>query len=257
MDFCVWAPWVFSALAGLIGWLFRGWYDDRKLDELYKKLQLKDDDIYHLHEAHELLLRDKERQIGDLNAEKEVQQKSIGELQLQLSQSEESTKTLLSQVVREKKKKSGKQRQSKKQKTAVLRNIEQLPFAKTDIIESEPVAGDSPEIETNGKSEELKTVETDRESQRSETVTPPLSDHDREIRRLRKEIRRLKSRLKKLKRKKKIIKEIPVTIRKTVLIKESLDKERLNEVLDEIPIIKTKETVRKKKKKGKPRIVKR
>ena len=45
-SFCLWAPWVFSALAGILGWLLRWWYDDREFNAYESIIKTKDADVY-------------------------------------------------------------------------------------------------------------------------------------------------------------------------------------------------------------------
>ena len=238
----MWAPWLFSALAFLIGWLLRGWYDDKKIDQIREIVKTKDNDIYHLHEAHELLLNDKEKRLKELSTENDIQRKTITELNTMLEQSEESTKSLLSSVVASKKK------EKKRREAAKVVNTP-LPVATIDQDDLKK------ELLEETKSEK----EIDMEVKEETKVTEKSNDDDT-IALLKKKVKSLSKKLKKARRqrgkKRTIVKEIPVTILKTVRIKESLDKERLNEILEDIPIIKTKETIKKKKKKGKPRIVK-
>lgn len=106
MDFCDWAPWVFSALAGTLGWLLRGWYDDRQFSELRGVVKTKEEDLYHLNEAHNLVLVDKEKKLAESLTETQMKDRVINELREQLNQTETSTKSLLSKVVKSKEKKA-------------------------------------------------------------------------------------------------------------------------------------------------------
>jgi hypothetical protein len=77
--FYIWAPWVFSIIAGILGYLLRWAYDEKKIKEYEARVKTQNEDLYHLNEAHNLLLHDKEKKIADFHAEMEIKDRTIPE----------------------------------------------------------------------------------------------------------------------------------------------------------------------------------
>ena len=225
MDFYAWAPWLFSILTGLAGWFIRAWYDEEKITGLRGQLKVKEDDLYHLHEAHQLLLNDKERKLGDLSVESEIQQKSINELKFRLKQAEESNKSLLSSVVATKKIKNNKPK-------AVSKSTAPKPFITQEIDEKEK--GKKPKKDKKSK---LKN----KIQEQSKLISKLQSKQDK-----------LKNELKQIESSKSKTKKVPYTIIRTIKISELIDKKKLVKALEDVPLIKTKKKVSEKKVKGKP-----
>lgn len=228
MDIYAWAPWLFSLLTGLAGWFIRAWYDEEKMLGLRNQIKIKEDDLYHLHEAHELLLNDKERKLGDLAVESEIQQKSINELKFQLKQAEESNKSLLSTVVDSKKNKNNK------------------PKAIAKISTPDPHHTEELKLEKSGKD---KSSKKDKKS----NLKNKIKEQSKLISKLQSKQDKLKNELKQIESTQPKVKKVPYTIIKTIKISELIDRKKLLKALEEVPLIKSKKKVSEKRIKGKPK----
>jgi len=242
-SFCLWAPWVFSALAGTAGWLLRWWYDDHKMAQLHSVIKTKDEDLYHLNEAHNLLLVDKRTKISAFESDVELKDRTISELRQSLTQAETTNKSLLGQVVEGK--------SSDKDSTSRPLAAVTQPSATVSMIESDNDADEAIEKEmppTSRTSHIKKKKRRKRCKKKLTKVTAINKD-------LKKENERLLVKLSQAHEAKKVIKEIPVTILKTISITEKVDREKLKKLIRDLPLIKSKRKVSKKKKRGKARIV--
>lgn len=230
ISFCVWAPWVFSALAGLAGWLLRWWYDDQKIEALKSTIKTREDDIYHLNEAHTLLQNDKAKRLEEHKIESDSKNREILELRESLEQTEASTKRLLSQVVEKTKNESS-------------------------DLSTRPLPSASIDHQIEDEVEEIAV--TIKKSKN------PSKKSKKRIRKYKKIIRQLKEENSGLLAQanegqalvQEVVKEIPTTILKTIKISERVDRKKLKELINNLPLIKSKRTVRKKKKKGKVKII--
>ena len=102
-SFCLWAPWVFSALSALAAYLLTDWFFRKKTNDLNEVIKSKESDLYHLNQAHTLLKNDREKRFASLEVDLEVKEKAIKQLSEELARSEQSNKNLLSTVVNQKK----------------------------------------------------------------------------------------------------------------------------------------------------------
>ena len=226
-NFCLWAPWVFSALAGIAGWLLRWWYDDKREQEYLAQIKTKDEDIYHLNEAHNLLLKDKEQKLETIQEDLAIKDRSIEELKLQISQAEESNKSLLSKMVQSKKSKS-------------------VPKAQTPA----PVGLKSAEPDKN-----VSLIKDDAVYQDEKRKKSRRKKHRRLIASLKKENRKLKDQLKDQGKLERVVQEIPIKIFRTIRIREQVDQKALKKMLKNLPMVKKRKVLKEKRKKGKPRII--
>ena len=231
MDFCLWAPWVFSALAGLAGWLLRAWYEERNIKDLQHQIKVKEEDIFHLHEAHELLLNDKEQKLSHLQAESDIQKKSIEELKLQL---EADSKPSKSRATSNGKKKIAKAISSGNGDTPQAKSTQILPFATSEDIAS----ANKDNKKKSGKKKKLKKK---------------IEELSRLISKLQSKNDKIKNELKKSEGKKRKVKKVPYTIVRTIRISEIIDRKKLVKALQDVPIIKTKKSEQEKVVKGKPK----
>ena len=85
-ELSAWLPWIYSLLALAAGWILRWWYDEGKFSELRDRLEAKDNDIYHLNEAHNLLLEDKKSKISGNTEELAMKDRVIKELTEEVKQ---------------------------------------------------------------------------------------------------------------------------------------------------------------------------
>lgn len=229
-SFCLWAPWVFSALAGILGWLLRWWYDDQKFREYESIIKTKEADVFHLNEAHNLLLKDKERRLANLQGEIELKNRSIRELNDRIEQTETSNKSLLSQIVEQKKKEV-------KPLAAFAAPAASITHSSEDVIHKDP-----PKSNVKMKRKKYKKK---------------IRKFDRIIQELKSENKRLIDEASSGAQETiEIIKEIPVTITRTIIKRERVNRKKLKKLLLNIPVKKSKKIVKTKKKIGKARIIK-
>lgn len=241
MDFCDWAPWVFSALAGTLGWLLRGWYNQRQFTELNETIKTKEDDLYHLNEAHNLVLLDKEKKLAESEEDAQMKDRVIGELRQQLTQTETSTKSLLSKVVKSKEKKpespsivSKIAKQAKKNK-----EIREQPLKK-----EKAVALKTKKIEAS-KSEAIDAVVSAPEKSKLSKIDRyrlKLKKRNRIIKDLRSENERLNEA-----QKLETVDVKPIETITKVLITKTVDYKKLKKALKKVPFKKTKKVTSKKR----------
>ena len=239
MDFCDWAPWVFSALAGTLGWLLRGWYNDRQFSELRDIIKTKEDDLYHLNEAHNLVLVDKEKKLTDSIEDVQMKDRVIVELKEKLNQTETSTKSLLSTVVKSKEKKSSSpsivtkiSEQAKKNKAK-----REQPLKTTKAVALKSKKTDTPTAESK-----VEAIEPKIKLSKLDRYRLKLKKRNKIIKDLRAENNRLTNQQSKIEDVK------PVETITKVLIKKTVDYKKLKKVLKNIPFKKTKKVISKKKK---------
>lgn len=228
--FIIWAPWVFTIIAGILGYLIRWGYDDKKIKEYEALVKTKEEDLYHLNEAHNLLLKDKEKKIADFHAEKEIKDRTIRELTHKVEQGEISNKTLLSQVVDSKKKK------------ALSLSSYPSPAAVVSTSITDTVKKNS-----------------DKKSKKKEA----RKKYKKQLKKLNKIVQKLRNKNERMLielneaagKSEQIIKEIPITIEKTILRRERVDRKKLKKYIKQLPLKKSRKVISKKIKKGKSRIV--
>ena len=244
MDFCDWAPWVFSALAGTLGWLLRGWYNDRQFSELRDIIKTKEEDLYHLNEAHNLVLVDKEKKLADSIDDVGMKDRVILELREKLNQTETSTKSLLSTVVKSKEKKPA-------SPSIVAKISEQAKKNKSQKTKSSKSA----------QSVALKSKTKDTPSKETKITTKPaqpktkLSKSDRYRLKLKKrnkiikDLRAENDRLNKAQQTKTEATEVkPKEFITKILIKKTVDYKKLKKALKKVPFKKTKKITSNRKK---------
>ena len=252
-DFCTWAPWVFSILAGLTGWFLRAWYDETKISSLKILLKNKEEDLYHLHEAHELLLKDKKEKLSEYSDQSELKSKSIDELKQQLTQAEETNQSLLAQLVEKKKDESPSPITYLSSSKEINESFPSDDMEITeDLIPFEPEESDNvipmsaPLLQQEDKNKKKKKSGQYKEKYKSQL--PVIKD-------LKKENKRLQQELDHALKTQEVVREIPITITKEIKIRERVNHKKLRRLMDAIPLKKKKKTISKKKKIGKPRIV--
>lgn len=241
-SFSLWAPWVFSALAGIIGWLLRGWYNDRQFAELQGIIKTKEEDLYHFNEAHNLVLIDKEKKLTANLEEIKMKDRVILELKEKLSQTETSTKSLLSTVVKSKEKKpSGPSivtkisEQAKKKKER-----REQPLQPTKSVALKSKKGNTPTAESTAETThpKIKLSKLDR-------YRLKLKKRNKIIKDLRAENDRLNATQQS---KSKESESKPIETITKVLITKTVDYKKLKKALKNIPFKKTKKVISKKKK---------
>lgn len=262
----VWVPWVFAIIAGIIGWLLRWWYDEGKISEYKDLLQEKSDDVYHLNEAHSLLLKDKNNKISTFQDEQVIKDRVISELNTEI-------KSLKSQLTI--KSATGQQKEKKPKIKAVAKNI-QPPQKEDTVVTADNLSANSivSKIDKQAKGKismvsKVVTASSDdagvtKADDKVEVPVKPISETQRLKKKLDKKDRTIKKLLAQrdqLKasldaKPKEIIKERPVRITTEILVKESIDRKKLKKVFKKIPYKKSKTVVSKKVKKGKLKIVK-
>ncbi len=273
-DFCLWAPWVFSALALTLGWLLRWWYDDRKFEELNDRIKEKESDVYHLNEAHNLLLKDKNKKISEFDDQMAIKERVIKELKTELGQTTNTTKNLLSQVVESKQK-------SSPNPVSIVSVIAEKAKKKQQLSASAPTKKSKKKSEP---SQEVKAVSTFSSTEKPKKVSKTNSSVGKVIKKKSKasRIKKYKQIIKDLRAEnerlhdksdaletsrsksaivkditpKTIVKEIPTTLTRTIVIKEKVDRKKLKKALKKVPFKKTKKLLSVELKKGKAKIVK-
>jgi len=101
-DFGQLAPWVISVITLILGWILRWWYDEGKFSEYNDRIEAKDRDIYHLNEAHNLLLQDKKTKISGSSDELAMKDRVIAELTAEVKQLKSSQSNPIKAVVKPK-----------------------------------------------------------------------------------------------------------------------------------------------------------
>jgi len=242
-NYCEWAPWVFAVVAGILGWLLRWWYDEGKFSEFRDRLSAKDNDIFHLNEAHNLLLEDKKAKIGGHSDELALKERVINELQAEIRKLKQPG-SKSSELA----KKSKDQKIAKKSLTSPVSLVSRIDKkAKEKTVESPVTASQK------GDSEIVKKVSSiQHDSKEIEERGGRGSDKFSKKDRLKKKIEKRNRLIQKLKAQKadlikqlasgpmEIIKERPVTITKTILIKEKVNRKKLNKAIKNVPFKRSK-----------------
>ena len=223
-----WAPWLIPILTAIIGWCLRWWYDDQKIRDFQAIAKTKESDIYHLNEAHTLLLNDKESKIANYQNDLELQERAIQELKIELERAETTNKSLLSTIVEKKEEQSKKTLQPKQE----LLDIQ--------------------DTETTEISEEAKSTKSSKKKKGKKKSGRKIKKLQKAFDDLKKENQKLLGQIGKKKKSKPTIKEVPVYITKTIVKKEEIDLKKLRKLLENLPIKKSEEVTSEKKKKGEP-----
>jgi len=258
-DFGQLAPWVISVITLILGWILRWWYDEGKFSEYNDRIEAKDRDIYHLNEAHNLLLQDKKTKISGSSDELAMKDRVIAELTAEVKQLKSSQSNPIKAVVKPKtsKKSPSKsvQKTSKKditisalsstnQPVSIVSKIDKKAKKKKGRDTIQQIAGaNSPDHQDQKQTKIWQaSVRTG-----AEGPSKPLSKKER----LKKKLHRSQQKVKTLRSKnselvkqlssesKAIAKEAPITITKTILVKEKIDRKKLKKALKNIPFKKT------------------
>lgn len=231
---CVYAPWVFAVLAGLLGWLLRGIVDHKRQEEHENQLRHRDDQILSLTSQVTNTTKDKDVHINRMIAEINKLKVTNTELQNQLSSIAVITPTHVDDE---------------------LITTPQPLITATKIDDT--YAGDQPPVVQDG----LEVVVED-------TMLKDIILFKKKLVKRKKQVRYLKNELSRLnevnntlnaqleKAGKPVIKEVPITIKKEVEVTETLDAKKLLKLLKKLPTKKSRKVVDTSKTKGKPRIVK-
>ena len=272
-NFCEWAPWVFGILGAITGWLLRWWYHDGKISEFKERAEEKSNDLYHLNEAHTLLINDKNTKISTFQDEIVLKDKVINELNKEVNQLRHKLAPSKEATAQAKKKLSKvKEKSVKAIHTAKTEEVGQLdPNSLVSMIDKkakdkagttemiQPVVSlpsstaDKDDSRQANSSNQKEVPSKSKTSSKTQKYKKLLAKRDKHIQRLLSERDELKATLATLP--KETIKERPIKITKTILIRESLDRKKLKKLIKQIPIKKTKSVLDKKVKKGKSRII--
>lgn len=272
-NYCEWAPWVFGILGAITGWLLRWWYDEGKIEEFKERAEEKSNDLYHLNEAHTLLINDKNTKISTFQEEIVLKDKVINELNKEVHQLRYKLAPSKETSPLAKKKLSKAAEKSVKaihrEKTEVVGQLDPSSLVskidkkakdkagKTEMIQ--PVIpksssrADKDDSQHTSSSIQKEVTSKSKTSSKAKKYKKLLAKRDKHIQRLMSERDELKASLAMLP--KETIKERPIKITKTILIRESLDRKKLKKLVKQIPIKKTKSVLDKKVKKGKSRII--
>ena len=239
-SFCLWAPWVFSALAGTLGWLLRGWYNDRQFKELRDAIKTKEEDLYHLNEAHNLVLVDKEKKLVSSLEDAQMKDRVIGELREQLNQTETSTKSLLSKVVKSKEKESTTpsivsriSKQAKKKKAEREKPATKVKALKSKKKNPSKTKGTTAVIPTKKKKKFSKLDKSRLKLKKSEKIIKDLRAENVRLN----EAKQSKTESSEVRPKESITK---------VLITKTVDYKKLKKALKKVPFKKTKKVINEK-----------
>lgn len=239
-ELSAWLPWIYSLLALAAGWILRWWYDEGKFSELRDRLEAKDNDIYHLNEAHNLLLEDKKSKISGNTEELAMKDRVIKELteevkQLRSSkpiQPTPSDKPLTTKSKEKEKTKKRKNKISKKKAIAspvsIVSMIDKKAKKKSENALVDSAHGQAPDGSISSKSQDnVKSLS-------KKKLREKLSKSKEKIKELRSEKEELAAKLSI--ESQPTVKEVPVTITKTILVKEKIDRKKLKKVLKKIPL---------------------
>ena len=237
-DLSEWLPWIYSFIALLAGWILRWWYDDGKFAEYNNRLQAKDQDIFHLNEAHNLLLQDKKTKINSNAEELAMKERVIGELTAEIRQLRSTAGTTgatadrssVAQTASKKKKVAAKKAPSKT--VSIVSKIDKKAKKSKHI---NPIKSSSDVAEDNGKPNDPAGKKAT--SQKDE-LKAKLKKSQRKIDSLQAEKKALIKKLSSVS--KDSVKEVPVTITKTIKVKERVNRKKLNKLLKKVPFKVTK-----------------
>jgi len=258
-DFGVWAPWVFSAIALIAGWVLRWWYDEGKFSEFNDRLEAKDRDIFHLNEAHNLLLQDKKTKISDNSDELAMKDRVIKELSSEVRQLKSSLSTYETGKVKTTKSKKAlanpATKAKKKEVVASIAKSSSNPVSivstidkraknkkgggplKDKVTEKAKVKSEQQIVETTISSDHFDSVNRKKSISRKGRLKKKLLKSREKIKVLQAENKNLTAQLSTEKKEK--VKEAPITITKTILVKERVDRKKLKKALKNVPFKKS------------------
>jgi len=234
-NFCVWAPWVFSFLAFCIGWLLRKWYDHQRFEEMNENLERKDNDMYHLNEAHTLLQKDKKTKLSSLTDELRLKDRIIGEQKKELLQLKRSD--------------------APKKPTASITE-------QSEVMLDQPLDPNSIVSIIDRRARERKVIVSDQKVATQKILPADLIEGGESIKKAKSKSSKVQRKVKKIKR---LIKERDllrdkiakleqqgatktITITETILVTEKINKKKLRKSLRNLPIKRTKKVISRKSK---------